>query len=49
MFILNHMLAMRNCSNLSFAMYVSNLYTRLCFCIELYFKHLQVEDDDAMK
>ncbi|KAF5768811.1 putative outer membrane protein/outer membrane enzyme PagP, beta-barrel [Helianthus annuus] len=47
MFILNHMLAMRNCSNLSFAMYVSNLYTRLCFCIELYFNMLQVDVDDA--
>ena len=25
---------------LSYAMYVPNLYTRLCFCIELYFKHV---------
>ncbi|MFS8027571.1 hypothetical protein Hanom_Chr16g01500271 [Helianthus anomalus] len=28
-------------------MYVSNLYTRLCFCIELYFNMLQVDVDDA--
>ncbi|MFS8031747.1 hypothetical protein Hanom_Chr17g01549561 [Helianthus anomalus] len=30
-------------------MYVSNLYTRLCFCIELYFNMLQVDVDDAWK
>ncbi|KAJ0941806.1 hypothetical protein HanPSC8_Chr03g0084441 [Helianthus annuus] len=50
MFILNHMLAMRNCSHfyLMLCMYQTCILA-FAFALNFILNMLQVEDDDAMK